>query len=150
VTAILGIAATIAPCSAAIRLEVIPESPVEGSALTVRAVGPFVEPAPSIQLRTQGHDVVVQLYFEDYVSGPFVPFVAASMAAPAAGAYRLLLETCAGNVPPGEPSCHTTTAGTFQIVAAPRIPGPGPMLLGMLAAVMLLLSRRALSASNAP
>ena len=110
-----------------VDLILIPTTPIEGGPLTVRDVGPYAQPAPELSLRFEGDTLIARRELEDFGDPglPQVAYVEATIGAPAAGQYRLVVENCGGNPPPPVPTCTQVPALGFSVSAAPAIPASG-------------------------
>jgi hypothetical protein len=131
-------------------LTIQPDAPVAGHPFLLRLDGPFAQPTPVLSVRVVGDDVIASAYYEDFADPtlPRIPFVEVEATAPVAGAYRLVHQSCAGNVPPGVPPCQVIATGALQVMPAPQIPVASPLALLGLGLVLAVFARGALQASG--
>lgn len=123
----------------------LPATPVEGGPLTARLEGPFAQPAPLLTLQVEGNQLIASVYSEDFVYPdlPPVPAVQATITAPQAGDYVLVVRGCGGNPPPPTPMCSIVSQQGFVVAEARAVPG-----MGLLAAACLVLAVAALAAQR--
>lgn len=135
-----------------VDIALLPAMPVEGGQLTARLEGPFAQPAPLLTLQLEGNHLIASVYSEDFVypNLPPVPAVQATIAAPPAGEYVLVVRGCGGNPPPPAPMCAIVSQQGFVVAEALSIPATSAWAAGalVLAAAALAAQRieRALTA----
>jgi hypothetical protein len=136
---------------AAATLEVTPVPLVEHGPLEVRLAGPFLQPAPTIQIHIEGAEIIVRTYSQDfgYPDRPPVAAVSATTTAPAAGIYELVDLRCAGNPPPPAPGCIVAERRTIEVGPVPPIPSTGFASLAALALGCLGFARQTLRRARA-
>lgn len=143
-SALLLVLAANAPAAAPLR--VMPQPLIERGPLEVRLEGPFGQPAPMMQIRIEGREIIVQTSWVDFVDPalPQVESVSARTIAPAAGIYELLDVRCAGNPPPPLPGCTVVERRTIEVGPVPPIPSGSLASLSVLVLGCAEIARRAL------